>query len=194
MIKHDERYTRITSTRPLRSTWLGLGVGLGVGVGVGVGLGLGLGLGLGVACPSLHQAPKLHLRAHLHARVLLTPRVAEHVHLLEQLELQCLDGAPRAKDHASTAPRRVQLLHGVPTQLGGTFKDEGEDALAHDRAEGRAQRRLTLLEQRLVCSMYGVCWYGRCMVYGSASGLTLTLLEVVLPSACDIVCTTRGDN
>mmetsp|Transcript_25500 Transcript_25500/g.83297 ORF Transcript_25500/g.83297 Transcript_25500/m.83297 type:complete len:871 (-) Transcript_25500:87-2699(-) len=85
----------------------------------------------------------------LHARVLLAPRVAQHVHLLEHLELQRLDGRRGAQHDAAVAPRREQLLDGAPPELRRALEDKREDPLAHDRREGGAQGGLALLQECL---------------------------------------------
>eukprot|EP00966_Prymnesium_polylepis_P087724 2029960-Prymnesium_polylepis.1 len=84
----------------------------------------------------------------LHRRVVLAPRVAKHIQLLEELELQRLDRGGRRKDNAPIAHGRLQLGHCRPRQLGRAVKGEREDALADDGREGGAQRRLGLLQQR----------------------------------------------
>ena len=96
------------------------------------------------------EAEHLHQRADvvLHARVLLPPLVAQHVELLEQLELERLHRRRRAHHDAAVARRTLQLVDRRPPHLARAVEREREDALADDRRERRAQRRLRLLEQR----------------------------------------------
>lgn len=66
-----------------------------------------------VHCDHLEQGAQVHL----HARVLLAPCVTQHIHLLEQLELDGLDGGGGAQHDAAVTARLDELLDGAPCEL-----------------------------------------------------------------------------
>ena len=93
-----------------------------------------------------HVGERAHVE--LHRGRVARRGVAQHVHLLDQLELERLDGLRGAQHDAAVGRSRLELLDRGPCDLRAPIEEQRERALAHDRRERGAHDCLLLLEER----------------------------------------------
>ena len=93
-----------------------------------------------------HVGERAHVE--LHRGRMARRGVAQHVHLLDQLELERLDGLRGAQHDAAVGRSRLELLDRGPCDLRAPIEEQRERALAHDRRERGAHDCLLLLEER----------------------------------------------